>query len=146
MIYTSRFPNKELSSGKYTVVGIVRGLPKFPLKYELAGNIIDIAPPGWLFNVNEREAFSVPYMAHLDHIGVARIEAQLKKYRVMGKDIVLCCYEDVRKPGEWCHRQVFASWWLKRTGEAIPELKDSSPIKSIQSGISKQTRELSLFD
>lgn len=47
----------------------------------------------------------------------------------MGKPVVLCCYEDVRKPGEWCHRLVFAEWWFKRTGEKIIELQDPSPNK-----------------
>lgn len=129
MIYTSRFQNPELATGNYTVVGIVRGLPRFRLKYERAGNIIDIAPPRELFNIYDREAFTPPYEAHLDRLGVGRIEAQLKKYLDMGKDVVLCCYEDVREPDEWCHRLVFASWWMKRTGQVIPELKDDSPIK-----------------
>ena len=39
MIYTSRYSNPELKTGNYTVVGITRGAPKFPLRYTLAGNI-----------------------------------------------------------------------------------------------------------
>ncbi|MBO6292693.1 MAG: hypothetical protein J6N51_10640 [Selenomonas sp.] len=137
MIYTSRFSNPELSSGNYTVVGIVRGLPRFKLKYERAGNIIDIAPPRELFNIYDRDEFTPPYMEHLDRLGVERISAQLRKYTELGKDVVLCCYEDVRKPNEWCHRLVFASWWMKRTGQVIPELKDDSPVK----GVKKKTVE-----
>ena len=129
MIYTSRFSNPELKSGKYTVVGIVRGLPRFRLGYERAGNIIDIAPTRELFNVYDREAFTAPYMAHLDSVGFENISAQIQKYVEYGKDVVLCCYEDVRLPDEWCHRLVFAEWWLKKTGEVIPELKDESPLK-----------------
>ena len=49
MIYTSRYSNPELKTGNYTVVGITRGAPKFPLRYTLAGNIMEIAPPGYLF-------------------------------------------------------------------------------------------------
>lgn len=37
MIYTSRYSNPELKTGNYTVVGITRGAPKFPLRYTLAG-------------------------------------------------------------------------------------------------------------
>lgn len=40
MIYTSRYSNPELKTGNYTVVGITRGAPKFPLRYTLAGNIM----------------------------------------------------------------------------------------------------------
>lgn len=114
-LYTSRFQNPELKSGKYTVVGIVRGLPRFPLGYERAGNIFDIAHPKELFNIYDREQFTPPYMEHLDRIGFERISTQIKKYLSFGKDIVLCCYEDVRDPNEWCHRLVFAEWWLRNT-------------------------------
>ena len=53
-----------------------------------------------------------------------------KKYVELGKDVVLCCYEDVREPNEWCHRLVFAEWWLKNTGERIEELPNPAPVKS----------------
>lgn len=129
MIYTSRFCNPALKSGDYTVVGIVRGLPKFPLAYKLAGNILDIAPPHNLFNVYDRTAFTAPYKAHLDSVGFQKISRQLQSYIDIGKDVVLCCYEDVRKPREWCHRLVFAEWWLEKTGVQINELPDNSPIR-----------------
>lgn len=129
MIYTSRYSNPELRTGKYTVVGITRGAPKFPLQYELAGNIIEIAPPGYLFNEYDRGRFTPPYFKHMDRTGVQRIMAILSRYEAAGKDIVLCCYEDVRKPDEWCHRLVFAEWWMSRTGELIEELPDPSPVK-----------------
>ena len=138
MIYTSRFSNPELKSGQYTVVGIVRGLPKFKLAYNLAGNIIDIAPPRALFNVYDREEFTAPYKKHLDKIGLEKISAKLQTYLERGKDVVLCCYEDVRKPQEWCHRLVFAEWWLEKTGCQINELQDDSPIKD--------TRESSFYE
>lgn len=129
MIYTSRYSNPELKTGNYTVVGITRGAPKFPLRYTLAGNIMEIAPPGYLFNEYNRERFTPSYFQHMDRVGTARIAQILQHYEDMGKPVVLCCYEDVRKPGEWCHRLVFAEWWLQRTGEIIEELPDPSPNK-----------------
>lgn len=128
-IWTSRFSNPELQSGAYTVVGIVRYLPKYPLKYTLAGNIIDIAPPRWLFNEYDRKKFTEPYCRNLDKIGFPIINEQIRRYLGKGKDVVLCCYEDVRKQDEWCHRLVFAEWWARKTGEIIHELKDTSQIK-----------------
>ena len=130
MIYISRFQNPELKSGNYTVVGIVRYLPRFRLAYERAGNIIDIAPPKEIFNINVKEQFIDLYIAHLERVGVERISKQLEQYLALGKDVVLCCYEDVRQVGEWCHRQIFAKWWFEKTGEIISELKDESPIKN----------------
>lgn len=132
MIYTSRYQNPELATGRYTVVGITRGKPKFPLNYLLAGNIIEIAPPGYLFNEYNRARFTPRYFQHMDQQGVRKIVHILAGYEKLGKDVVLCCFEDVRKPGEWCHRLVFAEWWLSRTGEVIPELPDPSPVRGIK--------------
>ena len=116
-IWTSRFSNPELCSGEYTVVGIVRSLPRFPLKYALAGNIMDIAPPRSLFKESNLQRFTEPYCRNLDKIGFNVIGAQIHRYLAQGKDVV---------PSSWCHRIVFADWWLKQTGERIEELKDSS--------------------
>ena len=142
MIYTSRFSNPELQSGEYTVVGIVRYLPKYKLKYDLAGNIFDIAPTKALFNVYDREDLSPPYKAHLDAVGFEKISEQIHKFVAQGKDVVLCCYEDVRLPDEWCHRLVFAEWWLDQTGEIIAELQDNSPIKIKRKAVSNNTVEV----
>lgn len=126
MIYTSRYQNRELNSGGYAVFGVTLGAPKFKLGYELRGNIMEIAPPGRLFHVYDKERFTKEYKRNLDRIGAGRIKKILDSCMSPGKDIVLCCYEDVRKPGEWCHRQVFAEWWLEKTGEGIAELPDPS--------------------
>ncbi len=133
MIYTSRYSNPELRTGKYTVVGVTRGQPKFKLGYELAGNIIEIAPPGYLFNEYDRKRFTPQYFKHMDRIGAKRISNILSAYQGIApeKDVVLCCFEDVRIPGEWCHRLVFAEWWYERTGEKIEELQDQSPVKGL---------------
>ena len=128
-VYTSRYSNPELMTGKYTVVGITRGSPKFPLGYRLDGNIIEIAPPGWLFNEYDREKFTQQYFRNIDKIGIVKILSIINKYLDLGKDVVLCCYEDVRKPNEWCHRLVFSEWLEKMTGEKIEELIDPSEIK-----------------
>lgn len=40
-----------------------------------------------------------------------------------GKDIALLCYE---KPGDFCHRHLFAEWLLKQTGWEIQEFKPKS--------------------
>ena len=131
-LYTSRFSNKELESGKYTVVGVVRSMPKFPVKYHISGDIIQIAPPGYLWNENDRERFRAPYFSHLERSGYPAIRRMIQNYMDAGKDVVLCCYEDVRKPGEWCHRLVFAEWWHNKTGERIEELPDPSPVPGMK--------------
>lgn len=144
-LYTSRYQNPELQSGNYTVVGITRGAPKFPLKYKLSGNIIEFAPPGYLFNVYDRAVFTPKFFAHLDRLGVEQAKNLLRPYTSFKKDIVLCCYEDVRIPNEWCHRLVFAEWWTARTGIEMPELRDSSTCKSGKQPEDAQ-KQINLFD
>lgn len=135
-IYTSRYSNKELRSGMYTPVGITVGSPRFRLGYTLMGNIKELAPYGSLFKVNDRKEFTEKYFAKMDKVGVDKVRAIFDMYKRYGKDIVLLCYEDVREPGEWCHRLVFAEWWKARTGEEIVELRDPTPCK-----IKAQVRE-----
>lgn len=131
-IYTSRFGNKELDSGKYTVVGIVRSMPRYRTKYRIAGNILQIAPPWSLWREDDREKFTEPYYRHLEKSGYQVIADAINRYVTDERDLVLCCYEDVRKPGEWCHRLVFAEWWLEKTGQKIEELPDPSPAAKTQ--------------
>ena len=146
-IYTSRYSNPELVSGKYTVVGITRGQPKFPLGYELAGNIIEFAPPFYLFEENDRAVFTPKYFRNMDRLGISAAKDLLRPYAELGKDIVLCCYEDVRNPDEWCHRLVFAEWWASKTGRKIPELPDpSTPKRARHKPEENPNEQLSLFD
>ena len=156
-IFTSRYSNPELAGDKYTVVGVTRTPPKFPLRYQLQGNIAEIAPPGWLFSETNVERFRTPYFRYLDKTGPFQIKRILENYLSYGKDVVLCCYEDVRVPGEWCHRTVFAAWWKLQTGQEICELFNSQEPKlpaAVQKRIkaeqeaaerAKQPEQLSFF-
>ena len=40
--------------------------------------------------------------------------------------LVLLCFEDIRKPGLFCHRRVFATWWEQETGEPVSELPEET--------------------
>ena len=45
------------------------------------------------------------------------------------KKLVLLCFEDIRKPENWCHRTLFAEWWLAHTGEVIEEMPEADALK-----------------
>jgi len=126
MIYTSRYSNRELRKGCYTAVRISIGIPKWGLGYKLDGELKDLMPFGLLGKYdNDLDGFRREYYARLDGIGTQRIASQLKLFEDAGKDIVLLCYEDIRKGADnWCHRTVFSEWWKERTGELIEELPD----------------------
>lgn len=131
MIYTSRYSNKELETGKYTCLRISIGAPRWQLHYRLDGAISELMPYK-IFGIEDKEVFKQKYFQRLNAFGIDRIADQLSFYQSKGKDIVLLCYEDIRKGEEnWCHRTMFAEWWLKTTGEIIKELPDPSAFKPI---------------
>ena len=85
----------------------------------------------------------------MNAVGFEKISEQIHKFVAKGKDVVLCCYEDVRIPDEWCHRLVFAEWWLEETGEVIAELQDNSPIKikrNADSNVSKVAEKTAVVE
>ena len=143
MVYTSRYSNPELKTGKYTAVRISLGTPKWPIGYNLDAEMKDLMPFGLLGKFERYEDFERAYFERLDQKGVQRIFSQLQRYERLGKDVVLLCYEDIRKgPDDWCHRRTFADWWLKNTGEALPELFDPTPDPSKpRQAVSKRIQE-----
>lgn len=133
MIYTSRYSNPELKTGNYTAVRISIGSPRWQVGYEISGAISELMPKGIFGKYETKEAFEVQYRKRLDCIGVDYIRKLLARYMALGKNVVLLCYEDVRKgDSDWCHRTIFADWWLEKTGELIPELYDPSPVKGVR--------------
>ncbi len=130
MIYTSRFANPELKTGKYTAVQISVGSPRWKLSYTVSGAITELMPKGIFGKYEEKAEFEAEYKKRLTCIGVAYIRKILQQYEQLGKDVVLLCFEDVRKgEDDWCHRTIFADWWKEQTGEIIPELPDPSTPK-----------------
>lgn len=127
MLYVSRFSNPALKSGDYTAVRISLGAPKWPVGYTIAGEIRELMPFG-LLQINDRDLYEKRYRERLDKIGPDRIQEVLDRFGV-DKPVVLLCYEDVRDPSQWCHRSMFAQWWLERTGEIADELPDPSTVK-----------------
>jgi hypothetical protein len=124
-IYTSRYNNPELRNGRYTAVRISLGTPKWNLGYSIDGEIPDLMPAGMFGNFDhDPDGFKLAYFKRLNSAGVRKIHNALKWFEQKGKDVILCCFEDIRKPEETCHRRLFAEWWLYNTGEIIDELPD----------------------
>lgn len=155
MIYTSRYSNPELKSGKYTAVRISLGAPRWDVGYIISGEINILKPYG-LFGKydNDKQSFEAEYRKLLEKSGVELINRKLEEFKRFGKDVVLLCYEDVRKgENDWCHRIMFAKWWKEQTGETINELFDPTtpkiekPSKQISSITDEQEQavQMSLF-
>ena len=129
-IYTSRFSNKELKSGKYYRVGITLGRPKFRLGYVESEHCYMLAPDRSMWG-KSREEFRTLYREKLDAIGEYKIKNLLREIgnKAEGRDVVLLCYEDVRDPSQHCHRTTLAEWLGEKFGLKIEELDDPSPVK-----------------
>jgi hypothetical protein len=139
MIYTARYSNRSIDSRVMIPVAITLGEPKFPLPFTPI-KLPALAPSGSTFAArDDDELFTRRYLAQLDRIRPAAIHTMLAAiYRnqdgdvdgdLEGKDLVLLCFEDLRKPEQWCHRRLFADWWLERTGEIVDELQEAEPLR-----------------
>lgn len=122
-LFTSRFANKELRNRPDLVkVAIAVGSPRWKVGYDWVKWRCP-APSG--LRQFKGEEFQSAYLTKLDALGLECIRAGLEAISEAhgGKDLVLLCYEDLRTPGEWCHRAMFAEWWLRETGELVLELE-----------------------
>ncbi len=124
-LWTARYSNPTLAEHPAAKVQTSLGAPKFRLAYELHP-LPDLAPAGWMLNMTEAE-FAIAYARLLETRGGATMmRTRLAEVaRTAGVDqLVLCCFEDIRKPGVWCHRRTLAAW-LEQTGEPVNELHET---------------------
>ena len=133
--------------GKYTAIRISVGSPRWNVGYPISGAISELMPKGLFGKYDDDKCgFEVEYRKRLDCFGVQHIREQLAICERLGKDVVLLCYEDVRKgESDWCHRTMFAKWWFERTGEVIPELPDPSTPKIPKAKMKAAEAQASLF-
>ena len=75
--------------------------------------------------MKDKEEPRAALYARLDRVGIG--EARRILHDISSghgdRDIVLLCFEDVRKSGEWCHRQLIADW-LNEHGTNAQEPKE----------------------
>jgi len=103
-------------------VRITLGKPRRSV-VEIAATVMELAPTGKLFGIEDRAEFTSAFFKKLDKIGLERIEARLNAVSQEngGRDLVLLCFEDVRKPGEWC-----TAWCLPSGGCSAPAKSSKS--------------------
>jgi hypothetical protein len=41
--------------------------------------------------------------------------------------VVILCFDNLSKPGNWCHRTMWAQWWTRNTGFDVEELGKTLP-------------------
>ena len=107
MIFTSNF---KIAGHFPEVVAISRGIPRGwqGRRYLL------LAPPRNLIRMADPERFIRLYRAEI----LDRLDARKVLEDLGGDDFLMLCWEP---PGQFCHRQVVATWLKKELGLEVPE-------------------------
>lgn len=136
-VVTARYSNKTLRDPeKFVVVRTSLGSPKFEMANPPAYVLSPMMPRFEMLKM-ERPEYELAYRRMLAGVGVAKFWEELNRLVLANPDkvVALCCYEDIRKPNEWCHRRIFAEWFAEQTGYEIPELPEDLPAKALQLGL-----------
>jgi hypothetical protein len=126
-IYTARYSNRTIAASGLAPICITLGAPRFRLPYRIAETDKRFAPSREIFHTHDRTVFESAMRERLDHELGDRAVDVLHDYDVAhgGNGLVLLCFEDVRKPEVWCHRQIVAKWIEERLGIVVPELDEA---------------------
>jgi hypothetical protein len=120
-IATSRYQASDLIRASGLVpVGISIGEPKWPLTYTPV--YMKEAAPWGLREIADNDVFEERYVARLDQLGIDLFRKRFEQISAAndGHGLVFLCFE---KPGEFCHRRIFARWIEQQTGHLVPELE-----------------------
>ena len=105
-------------------VSISVGRPKFPIRYAVAAHIDALKPRGLLWRQLPWPDFADAYRAQLERVGTSRLREDFDGLMsTLGGSLVLLCFE---RPGQPCHRHVFAEWWQQQTDEAVAEFQPTT--------------------
>ena len=138
---TARYLNPIINNRQFIPLRISLGAPKFSLPYSIAANFNVIAPTREILQIDDKDAYKREYRRYLETIGVDAIRNALRPFLQADKETLLLCFEDLRDPGQWCHRRFFAEWWKEKTKERVPELEELAPERAAKN----ETRQMTLF-
>jgi hypothetical protein len=136
----SRYANQlAIIESGLVPVRMTIGHPRFKLYYKLGGSIQELAPDPYMLKITDRDRFRALYRQKLYSNAPVIVEA-LHRINAEhgGRGLVLLCFEDLSKPGQWCHRQMLAEFFEEH-GVPCPELpsvatpagsKDATPAAS----------------
>ena len=123
---TSYYQSQKLDPAKHLVVQTSIGSPRWGKQPEWESELVTPAPEVLALAEQGEMIYTRAYVAQLEKIGVDAIRAELNELSAAAeaenKIAVLCCFEALKKPGQFCHRRIFSWWWATKTGENIAEL------------------------
>lgn len=127
---TSYYQNPRLraaqAAGAVAVVQTSNGAPRWGARPDW--HLDSVMPPAEIVEsahagkMTEAD-FTRIYTAHLD-ASADEIIAAIRDLaaEVAPAEVALCCFESLKRPGQFCHRTTLAAWWQERTGERVQEL------------------------
>lgn len=123
-LFTARYADYDPAWGVAvrTTVGTPRGWRYWPLEH-----IRRVTPYG-LLHIGNRDEFAERYIARLERTGAHAVEERLMAItdRHAGKPLWLCCFDDLTKPGAWCHRTLLGEWLEEKLGIEVIEINKPS--------------------
>jgi Protein of unknown function, DUF488 len=107
-------------------VRITRYPPRWQPPWPLAGTIRELAPhQAWALR-SDWPAFEAAYRAQLEKVGVDKITQLIEQVVPSGIAVLLCFEKDPAR----CHRGLFASYWVSKTGREVLEI-DATPTPTL---------------
>ena len=109
--YAKRTPLKQVSISLYPPRGF-----KGP-------QVLELAPTREILAVKNVDVYRKLYYARLEQLGFDAFR-EIVRYHSNNftEDIVLCCYEGLKKPGQFCHRIMLMEYSNSNWGTRIQEL------------------------
>jgi uncharacterized protein YeaO (DUF488 family) len=130
-LYTSHWENRDLAGLDMVKVGISRGVPRgkkakqLPYRYKRLPALFPSSDllKAWKAREISPDEYTPIYRSYLDSLGAEEVTGQLEKKSAdnEGKPLVLLCW---CLTGDFCHRRVWADWYLEKTGQEVPELAE----------------------
>ncbi len=129
-IKTARYSNKNIVGSGLVPVRITRGYPRFKLAYKPCA-IMELAPQGHMLKMEE-QSFHLAFGEQLAFLSPRKIADGILSAMTCpapgtdepAKGVVLLCFEDLRKPGLYCHRTQVARWLEATFGVTVSELPE----------------------
>jgi hypothetical protein len=95
----------------------------FPPKWFDGECIKELAPNRHTFGTKDYDEYKRRYYAQLDQLSWGWIRETIYTHsNGFTEDLALCCFEALKKEGEWCHRTMLAEYLNERYNTNVKEL------------------------
>lgn len=126
---TSRFANIQR-------IKVPLSISLYPPKWYAGPQFKDLAPPWKLIEGAHKGMSKEMYTREFHELVLAKLDPRAVYDDLVaqhGDEVTLLCFENLEKPGEYCHRRIVAEWFQDNLQIMVPELE---PVPTIRSTLS----------